>query len=113
MLRKASSMKKRWVVLQDKLSQKAPNTLEQRVFEKLNNRETASRVRWIPLAAASCLVLLLFVWGRHQNPILSVEEDVVQIISLDFVLQNQTFFAEIDSLDIEDAEWEILLGEAV
>lgn len=94
--------------LKEKLSQKPPSQLRERVFSKIETNNTKPWFLYTSIGAALSVVLIVLTIN-FNNSTPQFEEGVAEVLEYQVLIENQELFAEIDAIDLEDEDWDYLL----
>ncbi|PIP94607.1 MAG: hypothetical protein COW00_08820 [Bdellovibrio sp. CG12_big_fil_rev_8_21_14_0_65_39_13] len=104
---------KKWNELQKKLSQEAPTRLRHNVFSKIENERDTSFLKMGTIAASLMTVAFISFWSWQKTSMPLIEEGVVESIEMQELLENQDLFAEVDTMELEEEDWQILIGATI
>lgn len=96
--------------LKNKLTQKVPGELRDRVFSQIERENQKPYLAWGTVAASFVAVAVISFWNWQKNSMPLLEDSVVETIEIQELLENQELFAEVDAMELEEEEWQILTG---
>jgi len=105
--------KNNWNNLQKKLSREAPTSLRQNVFSQIELERNNSFLKIGMIAASLMTVAFISFWSWQKTSMPLIEDGVVESIEMQELLENQELFAEVDAMELEEEDWQILIGATI
>jgi hypothetical protein len=106
--------KKTQKILLEKLSLNPPKILRESVFDKISTPKNTFNYSWATALAGFFLIAIISFWNlQKSNTNYTLDNSAPPSIELIFIVENQELLAEFNPVELEESEWDLLVGNSI